>query len=101
MEFKEQTIFEFEKDNSFTGSREFKRKIKDKYGLLPSSELYRRITNYQIRKYGEPLSGSKINEYIPKGSINRNFKKRRQETEYSREKKKTDRIVERLNYEKN
>lgn len=101
MDFKEQAIYEFEKDSSFSGTREFRTKIKSKYGLEPSSELYRRITNYQIKKYGEPLSNSKGHDYISKYSINRNAKKRRSGNEYLKNRKITDRLVERLNNEKN
>lgn len=101
MDFKEQAIYEFEKDSSFSGAREFRTKIKSKYGFEPGSELYRRITNYQIKKYGEPLANSRVQEYVPKSSILRNSKKRIQEKDYSREWDRTRRIVERLQNEKN
>lgn len=101
MDFKEQAIYEFEKDSSFSGAKEFKFKIKQKYGFEPSSDLYRRITNYQIRKYGEPLSNSKGHDYISKYSIKRNAKRRRIENEYIKNRKITDRLIERVNNEKN
>lgn len=101
MDFKEQAIYEFEKDNSFSGAREFRFKIKNKYGIIPSSNLYRRITNYQINKYGEPLANSRGQDYVSRFSIKRNAKKRRQENEYMRGRRTSEKIVERLENEKN
>lgn len=101
MDFKEQAIYEFEKDKAFSGANEFRTRIKEKYGFVPNSNLYRRIINYQIKKYGEPLANSKQQDFVLKHNIVRNAKKRRQEKEYSKEWDRSRRIVERLQNEKN
>lgn len=48
-------VFNLEKDKAFNNSNEFYKMIKDKYKMERSPELYRRIINYQIKKYGSTL----------------------------------------------
>ena len=55
---KENEIFELEKDKPNINSDEFKKRIKDLYKYKADSNLYRRIINYQIKKYGQPLDAT-------------------------------------------
>lgn len=48
-------IYEGYKDKPVNGMGYFKRKIKSDYGIMPSSDLYREIVNYQVKKYGKQL----------------------------------------------
>lgn len=54
--FKAQVVLELEKDNAFYSSKHFRNKILEKYGFIPDSDIYKKIVNYQIDKYGETLS---------------------------------------------
>lgn len=101
MDFKEQATYEFEKDSAFSGAREFRIKINDKYGFIPSSDLYRRIINYQIKKYGVPLAGAKHQDFVLRHNIVRNAEKRRKDNEYSKGWDSARRTLERLENEKN
>ena len=58
VDFKEKIIFEEYKDKAFENSSAFKKEIKDKYNYIASSDLYTRIINYQIKKYGRSISYS-------------------------------------------
>lgn len=60
MKFIENYIFEIEKDKPFGNSGEFYLLLKDKYKLGKQPNLYKRIINYQIKKYGEALNNSKL-----------------------------------------
>lgn len=55
-EFKENIIFENEKNRAFKSSEEFKEIVNEKYKYAASSNLYRRIINYQIKKFGNSLN---------------------------------------------
>ena len=77
--FKEDTIYELEKNNPISSSKWFKKDIKDKYGIVPSGDLYRRIVNYQIKNYGKSVTQSdyalgdyKITRKIPNAKGRRN-----------------------------
>lgn len=48
----EKLIFEAYKDKRLGGARAFKGMIKSEYGYDVSSELYIKLCNYQIEKYG-------------------------------------------------
>lgn len=52
-------IYEAYKDKILVNGERFKENIKRDYGFVPSSALYRKIINYQIKKYGNQLD-----EYI-------------------------------------
>lgn len=55
-EFIERMIFEKEKETSFNNSYDFCKKIRDKYKIdYYLGDLYKRIVNYQIDKYGASL----------------------------------------------
>lgn len=51
--FIENIIFENEKENTFNNSYDFCKRIKDKYKIDKYlGDLYKKIVNYQIGKYG-------------------------------------------------
>ena len=60
MKFIENFIFEIEKDTPFRNGIEFYKLLKDKYKLEKLPELYKKIVNYQINKYGEALNNTKL-----------------------------------------
>ena len=65
VDFKERIIFEREKDLAIESSEKFYKKLRDKYkynhDMQRLSALYRKITNYQIKKYGATVSDSDCN----------------------------------------
>ena len=56
--FKIKVVYELEKDNPFKNTEYLYNKISKKYGLTRSECvcIYRLITNYQIKKYGQNLT---------------------------------------------
>lgn len=55
-EFIERMIYEKEKDTAFNNSYDFCKKIREKYKIdYYLGDLYKRIINYQIDKYGASL----------------------------------------------
>ena len=60
--FIENFIFENEKDTPIHNSIEFKKILKDKYNLKYIPDLYKKLVNYQISKYGESLANSSLVE---------------------------------------
>lgn len=91
-------IFEAYKDKALISMEKFRYKIKSNFGTIPSSDLYRKIINYQIKKYGKQLDVSISREYqdyfYKYSRKNREEKGRR-----NREKFREDRNLERI-YEK-
>lgn len=56
VDFKENYIFELEKNTPQNGVSKFTKKCIDKYGYKESvSDLYRKIVNYQIKTFGKTL----------------------------------------------
>ena len=49
-------IYGVYKDKPINGMAYFKRKVKSDYGIIPNSDLYREIVNYQVKKYGKQLN---------------------------------------------
>ena len=66
-EFIENFIFENEKDTPFRNGKEFYGFLRDKYKIDKSPELYKKIVNYQINKYGEALNNTKLIDNHTKG----------------------------------
>ena len=60
VDFKENVIFEKEKDTAFRSSEYFYNSMKAKYGLTNEqcSKLYIKIVKYQVKKYGSNLAGA-------------------------------------------
>lgn len=55
--FNKELIYELEKDNPYNNSKEFRTKITKKYGTIDNlTNLYAKIRNYQIDKYGKTLN---------------------------------------------
>lgn len=60
--FKEDCIFEELKDKSFQNAKDFKERLVKKYKNVNVQNIYLRVANYQIKKYGTILRGyNKIN----------------------------------------
>lgn len=55
-------LFELYKESSLGNSEKFRKEITSKYNISDEefTELYRRIVNYQVEKYGETLRGDWI-----------------------------------------
>lgn len=66
--FEEEYLFTKYKDKNVYSAIKFRGEIKD-YKNVDASALYKRIINYQIKKYGTSLNGSK-GTYIPIEKIN-------------------------------
>ena len=64
MKFKEEVIFELEKDKPFSGFRDFRAKCQKKYGYSPSTDLCIRVNNYQLETYGFILNRSTAIGYV-------------------------------------
>lgn len=63
--FEEEYLFTKYKDKNIINAKTFKGKV-SKYKNIDASRLYTRIVNYQIKKYGEALSGiGDYETYIP------------------------------------
>lgn len=59
-EIKEKIIFENEKDNPFRNAETFRKKVKELYNIEADySDIYRKIINYQLKKYGCMLEEGK------------------------------------------
>lgn len=59
MEFKEQFIFEEEKDTPVESASKFKKKITKKYGReINVRDIYIKVINYQVKTYGTTLDDS-------------------------------------------
>lgn len=86
-------IYEAYKDKILVNGVRFKENIKRDYGFVPSSALYRKIINYQIKKYGNQLD-----EYIVATSkyfSQYGTKNRKAANERLKAKKKLDGIIRR------
>lgn len=83
-QFKEQVVFELEKETPFQGKREFTFQIYRKYGFKPSSALYRDIVNYQISNYGRTFNCTKTRDYVYHFS-SRNLRRRLRVRENNKE----------------
>ena len=60
----EQLIFEAYKDKDVRSAVYFKDLIKKEYGYKVSSDLYAKIINYQVNKYGVTLQNLNQVEYV-------------------------------------
>ena len=81
-EFIERFIFEKEKDTPFRNKETFYIIMKEKYRIKATRDLYAKIINYQVDKYGESLANSKLVEIHKREdcvrlSINANVRRKR------------------------
>ena len=95
--FKEDYIFEIYKDTYIHGAKKFIKDVKDKYNLDINNELYKRIINYQIKKYGSQLSYGGQIEFVPKNK-NRYQKRRLRDLENTKDIQEYKKFLERNNY---
>lgn len=93
--FKSQVVLELEKDKLFHSSNEFYRKVEEKYGFKPDSDLYKAILNYQIETYGKALDPRYSRSKKKLSSKVRIHHRDRQLMNYQ-----SNRIVERIENEK-
>ena len=79
----EEFIFQVYKDKPIYGAKRFKKECKDLYNYKPTSDLYARIVNYQIEKYGEMIAlGCEI-KFVPDvGSKSFKARERNKRTSY-------------------
>lgn len=91
-------IFEIYKDKVINSSSYFKKKVKSDYGYIPSSDLYREIINYQVKKYGKQLFIE--NRQWEKLFYEKNRKSRKSNVERVIKRYKDNAILERLENEK-
>lgn len=59
----EKLIFEAFKDKYIRNAEAFRQYIKKEYNYEVSTDLYKKIVNYQVKKYGETLSNRVQREY--------------------------------------
>lgn len=52
---KEKILFEIYKDSSEINSKEFRDRLRNKHKDINFSDVYTKINNYQIKKYGQTL----------------------------------------------
>ena len=93
--FKSQVVLELEKDKLFHSSNEFYRKIEEKYGFKPDSDLYKAILNYQVERYGKQLDPRFSRSKVKTSAKIRIHHKDRQKIN-----QESNRIVERIENEK-
>lgn len=60
---REQLIYEAYKNKPLANSESFKKEIRKNYGFIPSTELYKKIINYQVKNFGKTLDNC-AGEYI-------------------------------------
>lgn len=85
---KEEMIFHLKKDYPYRNSKEFKKDIKNNFKMedLNFREVYTKIINYQIKKYGNPVFTEYYDECF-------------QETQMHKKAQSKDRKSKRRNYE--
>ena len=94
VQFKENMIFQMFKDKSIGCAQKFKTEIKKLFDIDNTSDIYRKIVNYQIATYGQQIKSGVTNTYIKnfksKGAKQRNYKKERNSLNFN-----TNKIIER------
>ena len=80
----EEFLFQVYKDKPIYGAKRFKKECKELYSYKPSSDLYARIVNYQINKYGEMIAlGNEIKFIKDVGSKSFKARERNKRTSYN------------------
>lgn len=81
-DYKMNFIYEIEKNKITQGSKKFKNRILSQYGYEDDGELYRKVVNYQVQKYGSTLvhrvelPNREMKEKIKHKVRNRNYYRR-------------------------
>lgn len=96
VDFKEKLIFEEYKDKEIWSARAFKKSIIEKYNIVPN-DLYVKIINYQIKKYGCALTQlrSSVREYDEHYKFN-GVKNKRWHSQHALEKQRERSYLEKL-----
>lgn len=95
VDFKENIVFEEYKEKVLKKAKDFRDEVKKQHGFEPSSDLYKRIINYQIKKYGTTLVGSYVIEEI-KNFGNKKRTVRLKRIESNERKRKCKEFIERI-----
>lgn len=95
--FKEQLIFEEYKDRYLWSANKFKNEIKTKYGIKVSSDLYKKLINYQINKYGSQITDCCKIDYINKEQ-NRNHDRRQRDLKNNQDSYELEKFMKRNGY---
>ena len=96
----ETLIFETFKDKFIKNAEVFKKKIKNDYGYKVSQELYTKIVNYQVKKYGGTMPDTGYREYV-KGFKTKNKKVREMQKDNFMKRYRDKKFFERVEDEKN
>lgn len=96
----EELIFNAYKDKDVISAKHFKGVIKKDFDYKASSDLYRKIINYQVKKYGVTLTNLNEREYVKYFGLRSN-KLRNKNKEVTSRRTKTERFIERVENEKN
>lgn len=96
----EQLIFEAFKDKFIKNAEAFKKKIKNDYGYKVSQELYTKIVNYQVKKYGATMPDTAYREYVKDFKIKTKKIREKQKDNFMK-RYRAKRFFERVEDEKN
>lgn len=91
----EKLIFEAYKDKYIKSSEAFKQLIKKEYGYEVKTELYIKICNYQIKKYGCSLNnsvGREYSKYFTQKESTKRYWKRQADMHRERDRRSIERI---------
>ena len=85
VDFKEKLIFEEFKDRVFKNTDDFRKQVKIKHNIVVGYDLYTKIQNYQIKKYGRRLDEGKYIEETTENQRSKTKKRRMQQIEHANE----------------
>lgn len=91
----EKLMFEVYKDKELGGARIFKARIKEQYGYKVSSDLYAKLVNYQVNKYGEPIYAKRTSDGFDKWRYLKNQNQRKRSKELASRRYQTISFIER------
>ena len=95
----EQLIFEAYKDKDVRSALYFKELIKKEYGYKVSYDLYAKIVNYQVEKYGVTLQNLEYREHVKWFGL-KSTKLRNKNKETACRREMSNRYIERIENEK-
>ena len=102
-EFIDNYLFNEFKDVPFDGAKRFVKLCVDKFDIIPDSDLYRRIINYQIQEYGMSLTRhlTKSNYYSYYNNRKKHNDKANEYHEFERFLKRNEKEINQLGSEQN
>lgn len=95
----EELIFNAYKEKNLKNARTFKKEVYDNYKYEASSDLYKRIINYQVNKYGEAIQGKGETNYV-KHFYLKGRRTRESQKYYVKQQENLDKFIERVENEK-